>query len=195
MRSKVFLALGLVAVTVFSLSVAATTTARRVHSVRAARQPQTHKASSARTPAVRQINAEELRTLLQRGTKQSHPLLVNFWATWCDPCREEFPDLVQIDKDYKARGLDFVVISLDDPGDAKTAVPQFLQQMHAAMPAYLLNVADPEPSIKGVDAAWTGSLPATFLFDAQGQIAFKHTGRILPGELRAALDKTLNAGR
>ena len=63
------------------------------------------------------------------------------------------------------------------------------------MPAYLLNVADPEPAIKEVDAAWTGGLPATFLFDPQGQIVFKHLGRILPGELRAALDKTLNVGR
>jgi thiol-disulfide isomerase/thioredoxin len=193
MRRKVFPALGLVAVTALSLSA---TTARRVHPPRAAIVlPQTRKASSARASAVRQINAEELKTLLQRGTKQSRPLLVNFWATWCDPCREEFPDLVQIDKDYKARGLDFVVVSLDDPGDAKTAVPQFLQQMHAAMPAYLLNVADPEPAIKEVDATWTGSLPATFLFDAQGQIVFKHWGRILPGELRAALDKTLNVER
>ncbi|MDT5120796.1 MAG: hypothetical protein QOC96_278 [Acidobacteriota bacterium] len=192
MRRKVFLTFGLVAVTALSLSA---TTARRVHPPRAATPPQTRRASSARTPAVRQINAEELKTLLQRSTKRSRPLLVNFWATWCDPCREEFPDLVQIDKDYKARGLDFVVVSLDDPDDAKTAVPQYLQQMHAAMPAYLLNVADPEPAIKDVDATWTGSIPATFLFDSQGQIVFKHTGRILPGELRAALDKTLNIER
>jgi thiol-disulfide isomerase/thioredoxin len=191
MRSRYFFALGIIAVS--SLALSATTT-RRVHSTRAAAQTRkTVTAAPARAPAVRQINAEELKMLLQRGSKQSRPLLVNFWATWCDPCREEFPDLVQIDKDYKARGLDFVVVSLDDPGDVKTSVTQFLQQAHAAMPAYLLNVVDPEPVIKGVDAEWTGSLPATFLFDAQGQIVFKHWGRILPGELRAALDKTLNA--
>jgi thiol-disulfide isomerase/thioredoxin len=191
MRSKVFPALGFVVILSLSLSA---TTARRVHPARAATPPQTRKAS-AQTTAVREIDAEGLKKLLQRGSKQSRPLLVTFWATWCDPCREEFPDLVQIDKDYKARGLEFVIISLDDPGDIKTGVPQYLQKMHAAMPAYLLNVADPEPAIKEVDATWTGGLPATFLFDAQGQIVFKHMGRILPGELRAALDKTLNIER
>lgn len=192
MKHKISLTRGLVAVTLLTLSA---TTAQRAHPTRAAAaSPQTRKASTT-TPAVRQINTEELKALLQQGTKNSRPLLVNFWASWCDPCRDEFPDLVRIDKDYKARGIDFVVVSLDDPDDAKTAVTQFLQQMHAAMPAYLLNVADPEPAIKEVDATWTGSLPATFLFDAQGQIVFKHTGRILPGELRAALDKTLNVGR
>lgn len=191
MRRKVFLALGLVAVTALSLSA---TTAQRGHPTRAAAPPQTRKAST-QTPAVREIDAEGLKKLLQRGAKQSRPLLITFWATWCDPCREEFPDLVQIDKDYKARGLEFVVVSLDDPGDIKTGVPQYLQKMHAAMPAYLLNVADPEPAIKEVDATWGGGLPATFLFDAQGQIVFKHMGRIQPAELRTALDKTLNVGR
>ena len=190
MRRKVFSALGFVVILSLSLSA---TTARRVHPARAAIVlPQTRKASSARASAVREIDAEGLKKLLQRGSKQSRPLLITFWATWCDPCREEFPDLVQIDKDYKARGLEFVIVSLDDPGDIKTGVPQYLQKMHAAMPAYLLNVADPEPAIKEVDAAWTGGLPATFLFDAQGQIVFKHLGRILPGELRAALEKVMS---
>lgn len=127
--------------------------------------------------------------LLQRGSKAARPLLVNFWATWCEPCRDEFPDLVKIDRDYKARGLDFVTVSLDDVSDIKTAVPQFLQTAQAQMPTYLLNVPDPEPAIKWVDEAWNGSLPATFLFDAQGKIIFKHTGRIKPAELRNALEK------
>ena len=46
------------------------------------------------------INAEEMQTLLKRDG--SRPLLVNYWATWCDPCRDEFPDLVKIDADYRA---------------------------------------------------------------------------------------------
>jgi thiol-disulfide isomerase/thioredoxin len=138
---------------------------------------------------VRELNLESLKTLLQRGGKQPRPLLVNFWATWCDPCREEFPDLVQINKDYKARGLEFVTISLDDAGEIKTSVPQYLKKMRASMPAYLLNVPDPEPAIKWVDAAWGGGLPATYLYDAQGQVIFKHMGRIKPEELRAALEK------
>jgi thiol-disulfide isomerase/thioredoxin len=192
MRRNAFLTLGLALVASISLSA----WARRVPASRSApTQMQTRKASPSAQAAVHEIDAEGLKKLLQRDSKQSRPLLVNFWATWCDPCRDEFPDLVQIDKDYKARGLEFVVVSLDDPSDIKTGVVQFLQAMHSTMPAYLLNVIDPEPSIKGVDATWGGGLPATFLFDAQGHVVFKHMGRIQPAELRLALDKTLNVKR
>jgi hypothetical protein len=57
------------------------------------------------------------------------------------------------------------------------------------MPAYLLNVSDPEPAINAVDKEWGGSLPATFLYDAQGKVVFKHFGRIDAQELRAAIEK------
>ena len=194
MRRNAFLALGLALVASISLIA----WPQRVPASRAATtsQPQTGMASPrAQAIAVREIDAEGLKRLLRRDSKQSRPLLVNFWATWCDPCRDEFPDLVQINKDYKARGLEFVTVSLDDPGDIKTGVVQFLQTMHSSMPAYLLNVVDPEPTIKGVDADWGGGLPATFLFDAQGRVVFKHMGRIQPAELRLALDKTLNVKR
>jgi thiol-disulfide isomerase/thioredoxin len=194
MRRNAFLALGLLLIASISLPAWAQ---QRAEASRAARstQPQTGKASPPAQTAMREIDAEGLKKLLRRDAKQSRPLLVNFWATWCDPCRDEFPDLVQIDKDYKARGLEFVIVSLDDPADIKTGVVQFLQTMHSSMPAYLLNVVDPEPSIKGVDADWGGGLPATFLFDGQGRVVFKHMGRIQPAELRLALDKTLNVKR
>jgi thiol-disulfide isomerase/thioredoxin len=139
---------------------------------------------------VRQIDLAALKAILKR--ENSRPLLVNFWATWCDPCRDEFPDLVRIDADYRSRGLDFVAISLDDLKDIKTEVPKFLREMRAKMPAYLLNVSDPEPAIKSVDPDWSGALPATFLFNRQGEVAFKHFGRIKPQELRAALDKVMS---
>jgi thiol-disulfide isomerase/thioredoxin len=125
---------------------------------------------------------------LRRDAAQPRPLLVNFWATWCEPCREEFPDLVQVDKDYKARGLEFVTVSLDDVAEIKTSVPQFLRRMRAAMPAYLLDVPDPEPAIKLVDESWGGQLPATFLYDSRGQVVFRHMGRIKPAELRKAIE-------
>ena len=68
-------------------------------------------------------------------------------------------------------------------------VPQFLKEMKAEMPVVLLNVNDPEPAIKAVDATWDGQLPATFLYDKTGKIVFKHFGKIEPAELRAAINK------
>ena len=136
------------------------------------------------------INAEEIQALLKRNGNR--PLLVNYWATWCDPCRDEFPDLVKIDKDYRSKGLDFIAITLDDLADINTAVPKFLRTMNARMPVYLLNVADPEPTINSIDSRWGGALPATFLYDNQGQVVYKHFGRVNTPELRAAIDKLVS---
>ena len=138
---------------------------------------------------VREIDLEGLKKLIQRDPKDTRPLLINFWATWCDSCREEFPDLVKIDADYRAKDLNFVAISLDDVADIKTKVEPFLKEMKATMPVVLLNVNDPEPAIHTVDPTWQGDMPATFLYDKDGKVVFKHFGRIKPDELRAAIDK------
>lgn len=149
---------------------------------------QSHKTGAAKLPAaVQVVDPQGLRGLLKR--EAARPLLVNFWATWCDPCREEFPDLVKIDAQYRERGLDFISISLDDLAEIKTGVPEFLREMRATMPAYLLNAGDPDLAVSWVDPEWHGALPATFLYDRQGKIAYKHFGRIKPLELRAAIEK------
>lgn len=143
-------------------------------------------------PIVKELDLDGLKKLLERNSKNPRPLLINFWATWCDPCREEFPDLVNIHTKYEGRGLEMIFVSLDEPSDINTVVPQFLREMRAEkIPNYLLNVPDPAPAIDAVDTAWKGALPATFLYDTQGRIVFKHTGRIKPEELRAALDKVV----
>src|SRR5207244_9251710 len=127
-------------------------------------------------PAVTEIDTDALKALLKR---ESHrPLLVNFWATWCDPCRDEFPDLVKVDEDYRGKGLNFVAVSLDDVTDIKSAVPKFLKEMKATMRVVLLNVNDPEPAIKLIDATWDGQLPATFLYDKEGKVICRDFGRI-----------------
>ncbi|MGQ0762833.1 MAG: TlpA family protein disulfide reductase [Acidobacteriota bacterium] len=140
---------------------------------------------------IQQIDLDGLKKLLQRPPTDARPMLVNFWATWCDPCREEFPDLVKIDTDYGARNLNFVTVSLDDVSEIGTEVPKFLKEMKATMPTVLLNVSDPEPAIKSVDPGWDGQLPATFLYDKNGKVVFRHFGKIKPDELRAAIDKAL----
>lgn len=145
---------------------------------------------------VREVNAEGLKKLLQRGggdAAQARPLLVNFWATWCDPCREEMPDLVKIDTEFRPRGLDFILVSADDISEIKTGVPAFLRKMNAAMPSYLLSTPDVEAAMGLIDPAWGGELPATFLLDREGKVAFKHFGRVKLAELRPALEKALAA--
>ena len=138
------------------------------------------------------VDTEALKTLLTQ--QRERPLLVNFWATFCDPCRDEFPDLVKIDKDFRPQALEFVTVSLDDMSDIKTTVPEFLGSMNATMPAYLLNVSDPEPAINLVDTAWRGDLPATFLYNEKGEVVWKHIGRVKAEELRGAIEKLVKKG-
>ena len=118
-------------------------------------------------------------------------MLVNFWATFCDPCRDEFPDLVKIDQEFRPRSLEFVTVSLDDMEDIKTSVPKFLDSMKATMPAYLLNASDPEPAINLVDQNWRGDLPATYLYNEKGEVVYKHIGRVNTAELREAIEKVV----
>jgi thiol-disulfide isomerase/thioredoxin len=154
-----------------------------------AQQPKGRHAKPRKPIVVSAIDTDQLKTLITQPRQQ--PLLVNFWATYCDPCRDEFPDLVKIDKDYRPRAMEFVTISLDDVTEIKTEVPKFLSSMKATMPAYLLNVSDPEPAIDLVDPKWQGSLPATFLYNEKGEMVYKHIGRIKPDELREAIEKVI----
>jgi thiol-disulfide isomerase/thioredoxin len=141
---------------------------------------------------IREIDLDGLKKLLLRDPKDTRPLLVNFWATWCDGCREEFPDLVKIDNDYRAKGLNFLSVTLDEVSD-KTKAVDFLKEMKATMPVVLLNVNDPEPAIHAVDEKWDGAMPATFLYDREGKLVFKYFGKIKPAELRAAIDKAVGS--
>jgi thiol-disulfide isomerase/thioredoxin len=143
---------------------------------------------------VTEIDADGLGHLLQRGQAGAgRPLLVNFWATWCEPCRKEFPDLVKIGSEYLGRDIEFALVSADDVSEIKNSVPKFLREMHAtAMPAYLLNATDTETAIQQVDQEWGGELPATFLFDRQGKLAYRHFGIIDPGKLREEINKVMS---
>lgn len=162
-------------------------------SLAAPAQKQKGRAAKQRDPiVVSPIDTNELKGLLTQ--QRELPLLVNFWATFCDPCRDEFPDLVKIDKQYRPHALEFVTVSLDDISDLKTGVPKFLDSMKATMPAYLLNVSDPEPAINFVDRRWQGDLPATYLYNEKGEVVYKHIGRVNPVELREAIEKVVKKG-
>ena len=144
-------------------------------------------------PVVTEIDGDGLKRLLQRGEGEAaRPLLINFWATWCNPCREEFPTLVKLEAEYRGRGLEFAFVSADDVEEIKTGVPMFLWVMRAnAVPAYLLNATDTEAALAQLDPRWGGELPATFLFDRHGALVYKHTGIIDAAKLRAELNKVI----
>lgn len=102
-------------------------------------------------------------------------VLINVWATWCDPCREEMPDLLRFHRAYRAAGLRLVLLSADDD-DARAAIGMLLAD--AAAKAGLTGPLDATVYLKqdddmklidGLDPRWGGALPATFLFDREGR--------------------------
>src|SRR5687768_4475799 len=95
-------------------------------------------------PKVTQIDEQGLKDLLKPNGK---PRLINFWATWCGPCREEFPDLVKIGTDYKDK-IDLITVSLDESSEIDGDVPEFLAQMGSDSPAYLLKTPDQDAAIE-----------------------------------------------
>lgn len=139
-------------------------------------------------PTVTQIDAEKLKTLLKPNGK---PLLVNFWATWCEPCREEFPDLVKIQADYKDR-IDVVTVSLDDLAEIKRDVPKFLAAVKAEkMPAYLLKTPDESAAVESVSKDWQGALPFTIFYNQAGETVYSKQGKFKTETLRAEIEKVL----
>lgn len=147
----------------------------------------TLKPEVATLPKVTKIDQARYAELIKPASK---PLLINFWATWCVPCREEFPDLVKIGNDYKGK-IDFITISLDFEEELNTGVPEFLKEMKADMPSYLLITPDESAAIAMVSKEWGGGLPLTVLFAPGGQSVFFHQGVVKPAELKAAIDKLL----
>ena len=144
--------------------------------------------SAAKLPVITQIDEAGLRKAL---TVNGKPLLVNFWATWCDPCREEFPDLVKLDAEYKGK-IDFITISLDELSEINRDVPKFLAGMNATMPAYLLKAKDDDAAIAIVSKNFTGALPFTILYKPGGGEVYFRQGKVKLETVRAELDKLLN---
>lgn len=139
------------------------------------------------------IDGEGLKALLPNKDNKK-PLLVNFWATWCGPCHAEFPDLVKIDADYRKKGLNFVLVSVDTPGLIDTGVPEFLESYKATMPSYLLdlpNRREQAKAIKKIAPGFRDMYPLTLLFDRNGKLVYQKLGRINDKVLRMQVIKNL----
>src|ERR1700722_16670408 len=155
-------------------------------------------AEGANQPVIRFVKNPELAPPLQALDLLGKPVgkdnwtgkvvIVNFWATWCPPCREEIPELLELKKEYKDR-LEIVGISEDD--DPPASVLKFAQQKGMTYPIVM---ATPEliGAYGGVPA-----LPTSFLIDTQGRVVQKHSGlypiKSYQREIRALLGMPTDA--
>jgi len=112
-------------------------------------------------------------------------VVVNFWATWCGPCRKEIPDFIEFYKNYKDKGVEIIGVSLDREGWEK--VTPFLKQNPINYPIVLGN-----GEIAGKFSNFN-AIPTTFIIDKSGKIVDEHTGVMTKSQLEAKLKPLLSA--
>ena len=113
-------------------------------------------------------------------------VLLNIWATWCHPCRQEIPELRAIHARYRERGLELVGVSVDTDG-TDDAIRSFMKDFEMTFPIW----RDPDERISTTFLAI--GVPATFLIDKDGILRWRKTGPIAPNDtaLTAAIDRAL----
>ncbi|HYZ84637.1 MAG TPA: TlpA disulfide reductase family protein [Bryobacteraceae bacterium] len=123
-------------------------------------------ALAATAEPIRPVDEAGVQRLLSEN--KGKVVLVNFWATWCEPCRSEMPDLVALEKKLAGKGFDVVTISTDEPEQLEDA-RKFLASKSVAPPFYIRKAKNDDQFINNFDPKWSGAVPALFLYDRQGR--------------------------
>lgn len=110
-------------------------------------------------------------------------VLVNFWAPWCKPCREEMPMLVQLQKDYGPQGVQVLGLAIEEPGP----VQDFLRELPVNYPVF----ADLLPTLNIQEAFGDTRLPYSVLIDREGRMVYRKAGALTRTEMDAELKKHL----
>ncbi|MGD9589078.1 MAG: TlpA family protein disulfide reductase [Pyrinomonadaceae bacterium] len=125
------------------------------------------------------------------GTEQSLAgyrgrfVVLNFWATWCGPCRKEMPDLAAIQNDYAALGVQVIGAAGDEAADG-AKVLKFIRDYKVNFPVWI------GATTNDMERFGLGTvLPATAIIDREGKIVWREVGIIKPAELRKKLDELL----
>jgi thiol-disulfide isomerase/thioredoxin len=135
----------------------------------AARATVRRAAASKATPVVTPVTAAALKK--QIAARRGKVVLVNFWATWCEGCRKEFPDLVRLQKNYAKRGVSVLYVSGDETKDRNSKVVPFLRGQGVSSPSYIIH-GDVFTFIPAFDPKLKTAfgLPRTYVYDRSGKL-------------------------
>ena len=101
--------------------------------------------------------------------------MVNFWATWCEPCREEYPRVNEVARALEPQGLVVLGVSFDDDGEINL-VRSFVRKHRPIFPNFRRKHGTEPEVIRAASPNWTGTLPATLFYARDGKLAAQLVG-------------------
>ena len=134
---------------------------------------------------ITKIDEEGIQMLLKNEDSKKLRLL-NIWATWCGPCKVEYPEFIEVHRMFKDRDFEFVSLSADKP-EREDKVIDFLKSRNSGVKNYLFNKDDKYALIEAIDPEWNGALPYTILIEPNGNIVWKHQGEVDFHKLKKAI--------
>jgi thiol-disulfide isomerase/thioredoxin len=124
---------------------------------------------------------------------KGQPLLVTFWATWCEPCRAEYPMLNELAKQYAPQGLKVVGVNLDDDGDI-ILTRRFIARYKPVFPNYRKKAGGEAAFVGVVMPKWSGAIPASFFYARDGRQIGQLLGESNRDTYEAAIRTVLSSG-
>ena len=117
--------------------------------------------------------------------------LINFWATWCAPCRAEFPQLARLAERYRSRRFELVTVSINSV-DEERSVRAFLET-HRVRGRHLLNaLMTPSELMKAFDPEWTGAVPYSIVLSPEGRELYGRIGALDVAAVKRVLDASIS---
>jgi len=130
------------------------------------------------------IKAEAVARMAKNETR--YLFLINVWATWCGPCIEELPELVEIHRMYRGRGLEVITISLDGTENREQAL-KVLTEKHVSAANFIFDGDDKDKLAEALDPKWTGPVPYTVLIAPGGKVLYRKHDSLEPMKVKKAI--------
>lgn len=132
--------------------------------------------------AVEDINGKTVKLSSFTGK----PVVINFWASWCPPCRGEMPDYENLYQKYSKKGVEFMMINLTDgERETKETAMKFIKENHYSFPVFFDTTGNASVAYA------ISAIPDSFFIDKKGKIADLYEGAIDAGKMKASIEKIM----
>lgn len=133
---------------------------------------------------LKEIDEGKVKALVRNDSKKLR--LINVWASWCGPCVNEMPELVEINRMYRGREFEMVTISIDAL-DRKDKALEALKRLHVSSVNYIFTGEDRDKLAEALDKEWPGPVPYTMLVEPGGKVIWRKAEPVEGLELKRAI--------